>query len=56
MRDSLGGWIRRRQRQGIVRQQKKAQEEFDSSGLLRPFLQDQWKLQQVAQLSVRARK
>ena len=35
---------------------KKAQEEFESSGLPRRFLQDQWKLQQAAQLSVHAHK
>ena len=54
MHNGLGGWIRRSQRQGIVCQKKMAQEEFDSCGLPWSFLQEQWKLQQVAQLSVRA--
>ena len=56
MRDGLGGWIRRRQRLGIARQKKMAQEAFDSCGHPHQFLEEQWKLQKVAQLSVRARK
>lgn len=56
MRDSLGSWIRRRSRLGIPRQEKKAQEDFNSCGHTRPYLEEQWKLQQEAQLSVRARK
>ena len=56
MWDGLGGWIKRRQQLGITCQKEKAQEEFDSTGLLHQFLQDQWKLQQAAQLSVHAHK
>ena len=56
MQDDLGGWIRRRQQLGTAQQKKKAQEEFESSGLLHRFLQDKWKLQQAAQLLVHTHK
>ena len=56
MRDGLGGWIRHRLKHGISRQKKTAQEEFTASALPRRFLEEQWQLQQAAQLSIRARK
>lgn len=55
MRDGLGAWIKRRHKHGIGRQKKIALEEFGESGLPRLFLEEQWKLQQAAQLSIRAR-
>lgn len=55
MRNGLGAWIRRHHRTGIPRRLKKAHEEFIASGHTRRHLEQQWALQQEAQLSVRAR-
>jgi hypothetical protein len=56
MRESLGNWIRRRSRKGVEKQGEKAEAELAECSVPEAELRMQWKLQQAAQLSLRARK
>jgi len=56
LRDDLGDWIQRRLRCGVKAQGKNAQYILEDCGVGLEELREQWKLQQAAQLSVRARK
>lgn len=56
MREGLGDWIRRRSRKGVEKQGKKAEAELAECSVPETELRIQWKLQQEAQLSLRARK
>jgi hypothetical protein len=56
MREGLGDWIRRRLRKGVERQGGKAEAELAECSVPEAELRMQWKLQQEAQLSLRARK
>jgi len=56
MREGLGDWIRRRSRKGVEKQGKKAEAELAECSVPEAELRMQWKLQQEAQLSLRARK
>jgi hypothetical protein len=55
LRAELGSWLRRRQKKGVEGQGKKAQKILDECGIPLSTLQEQWELQQAAQLSIRAR-
>lgn len=56
MRDDLGNWIRRRYKKGVQGQKRAAQAVLDECEIPLSTLRDQWALQQVSQLSLRARK
>lgn len=56
LRDDLGNWLRRRLSRGVEGQGKKAQFTLTNSGVPVAELREQWNLQCVAQLSLRARK
>jgi hypothetical protein len=56
MRDGLGAWIKRRLRKGVEQQGKNAAAELVACGVPEVELRKQWKIQQEAQLSLRARK
>ena len=53
--DDLGGWIRRRLKKGVKGQGGKAQAALEEVGISVEELRVQWELQQVSQLSLRAR-
>lgn len=55
LRADLGSWLRRRQKKGVEGQGKQAQKILDECGVPLIALREQWKLQQAAQLSIRAR-
>lgn len=56
LRDDLGNWIRRRLLKGVEGQGKVARTLLDQCGVPVHELREQWRLQCVAQLSIRARK
>lgn len=55
MREGLGDWIGRRLRLGVKKQGQLARAELLASGIPIETLKEQWRLQQEAQLSLRAR-
>jgi hypothetical protein len=55
-RMELGAWIRRRLKTGIPAHEEEGRQALEGCSLSIPQLREQWKLQQEAQLSVRARK
>jgi hypothetical protein len=55
LRDDLGDWIKRKYKQGVLQQSKKAQKVLDVCNYSVDELRQQWKLQVEAQTSIRAR-
>lgn len=56
LRDDLGDWLKRRQKNGIEDQGNKARKIINECGVPEPVLRAQWELQKAAQLSIRARR
>ena len=55
LQDDLGHWIRRKLGKGVEGQGKQAEVGLKACGIMVDVLREQWKIQQAAQLSVRAR-
>lgn len=56
MRSSLGDWIRRKLKSGVIAQTSESQKVLDGCGATDAELREQWKMQVEAQTSIRARK
>lgn len=56
MRSSLGDWIRRKLKAGVIAQTAESQKVLDGCGATDAELREQWKMQVKAQTSIRARK